>query len=106
MNAAARDLIRRRLPWLDEDGDAKEPVSVHLERRAVSCGRRRCARCASGTLHGPYYYVRFAPEVFTSRRRVYVPLAFHVPILAALRRFHRVRADRRRAMSYVLRICR
>ena len=105
MTAAARALIRRRLPWLDEDGDAKEPVRVHLERRAINCGKKGCPRCASGRLHGPYTYIRFAPDVFTSRRRIYVPVALHRSIRAALRRFHRVRADRRRAMNYVLRLC-
>lgn len=101
MTGAARDLIHRRLPWLDENSDAEEPVSVELERRGINCGKRGCRRCASGTLHGPYYYVRFVPDVFTSRRRVYVPVALHRSIRAALRRFNGARASQRAAMTLV-----
>jgi hypothetical protein len=92
-----RELLDTRLAWLKER-KVNKVLEVHLERRRIRCGGRRCG-CRRGELHGPYTYLRYVPSPGPKRKRirVYIPKAAVRKVSAWLERFRALRADDRLA---------
>jgi hypothetical protein len=63
------------------------PLPGVLLANKVRCGKPNC-RCASGQLHGPYFYRRWREG--TRQRRRYVPQCDVPRLTAAIEEWHRL----------------
>jgi hypothetical protein len=63
---------RRKLQRRRSAASKKTQNKRYLELERVKCGKKGCKKCASGELHGPYWYLYRPRENGSGRTSVYV----------------------------------
>src|SRR5688572_3666438 len=66
------DARRQRLEQRRSEARKKARKSRYLELERVKCGKKGCKKCASGELHGPYWYLYRPKENGPGRTSEYV----------------------------------
>src|SRR5205809_7739585 len=93
--------LRERLEWLADGATSRGPRTFYLECRLVRCGKVPC-RCASGSSHGPFFYLRLADHL-GRRRRIYIPRRNVTQVHRWIQEFRRRQSSERLAWALIRR---